>query len=89
MVLSKNPRDRQQIKTLARQMYPQEWMTFLEKFRKETDKSKLIKKSKMLIKNGKLILDLRPNVPEKDRILKDDDCPQTPITLTKQVERVI
>ncbi|MCP4459771.1 MAG: hypothetical protein GY816_17370 [Cytophagales bacterium] len=78
MVLFKNPRDRQQIKTLARQMYPQEWMTFLEKFRKETDKP-----------YGKLILDLRPNVSEKDRILKDDDCPKTPITLTKQVEGVI
>ena len=78
MVLFKNPRDRQQIKTLARQMYPQEWMTFLEKFRKETDKP-----------YGKLILDLRPNVSEKDHILKDDDCPQTPITLTKQVKCVI
>ena len=80
MVLFKNPRDRQQIKTLARQMYPQEWMTFLEKFRKETDKP-----------YGKLILDLRPNVPEKDRILKDDDCPQTPLVKQwnlKQDERV-
>ena len=52
-------------------------MTFLERFRKETDKP-----------YGKLILDLRPNVPEKDRILKDDNCPKTPIIPTKQAERV-
>ncbi len=78
MVLFRNPRDRQKIETLARQMYPQGWMTFLGKFRKETDKP-----------YGKLIFDLHPNVSEKDRILKDDDCPQTSITLTKQVESVI
>ena len=63
MVLFKNPRDRQQIKTLARQMYPDDWLNFMKVFKKETDKP-----------YGKLIIDLRPNVLEKDRFLKERDC---------------
>ena len=62
MVLFKNSRDRQQIKTLARQKYPDDWLTFMERFKKETNKP-----------YGKLILDLRPNVLEKDRFLSDDN----------------
>ena len=55
MVLFKNPRDRQQIQTLARQMYPNCSKYFLDKFEKATNK-----------KLGKLI-DLHPNTRETDR----------------------
>ena len=62
MVLFENPRDRQQIKTLARQMYPGETSNFMDKFKKATSKP-----------YGKLILDLRPNILEKDRFITGDD----------------
>ena len=55
MVLFANPRDRQQIKTLDRQMYPGDSSNSMEKFKKATSKH-----------YGKLILDLRPNILEKD-----------------------
>ena len=61
MLLFDNPRDRQQIKSLARQMYPSDSSNFMEKFKKATSRP-----------YGKLILDLRPNVLEKDRFLNDD-----------------
>ena len=60
MVLYKNPRDRQQIKTLATQMYPQKWRSFLEHFEHETSKP-----------YGKVIIDLRPNTKEENRIVKN------------------
>jgi len=60
MVLFKNPQDRQQIKTIAMRMYPEKWRGFLEKFEHETGKP-----------YGKVILDLRPNTQEEDRIVKD------------------
>ena len=63
MVLFKNVRDRQQIKTLATQMYPNRSKYFLDKFEKATNK-----------KYGKLILDLRPNTLEKDRFMEDEKC---------------
>ena len=53
MVLFKDARDRQQIKTLAMQMYPQKWKNFLEDFEHETSKP-----------YGKFIIDLRPNTRE-------------------------
>ena len=62
MVLFKNPRDRQQIKTLARQMYPDNWLKFMERFNRATNKP-----------YGKLIIDLRPNVLEKNRFLGDEN----------------
>ena len=61
MVLFANPRDRKQIKTLAGQMYPGDSSTFMEKFKKATSKP-----------YGKLILDLRPNILEKDRFVTGD-----------------
>ena len=60
MVLYKNPRDRQQIKTLAMQMYPEKWRRFLEQFEHETSKP-----------YGKIIIDLRPNTKEENRIVKE------------------
>ena len=62
MVLFENPRDRRQIKTLAQQMYPGDSSNFLKKFNKATSKP-----------YGKLILDLRPNILEKDRFITGDD----------------
>ena len=77
MVLFDNPRDRKQIKTLAMQISPDKWQSFMDRFKKETSKP-----------CGRMILDLRPGVSEKDRFLTDYDCPQTPINLSKQVESV-
>ena len=62
MVLFDNPRDRQQIRTLASQMYPGDSSNFMDKFKKATSKP-----------YGKLILDLRPNVLEKDRFLNEEN----------------
>ena len=75
MVLFENARDRQQIKTLAKQMYPDKWMSFMDRFKKETAKP-----------YGRMIVDLRPGIAEKDRFLTDNDCPQIP--MSKQDERV-
>ena len=77
MVLFANPRDRKQIKTLAGQMYPGDSSTFMEKFKKATSKP-----------YGKLILDLRPNILEKDRFVTGDDdnkkkVHQNPFTTNK------
>ena len=54
MVLFKNARDRQQIQTLATQMYSDRSKYFQDKFEKATKK-----------KHGILIYDLRPNTMEK------------------------
>ena len=62
MVLFANPKDRQQIKTLAQQMYPGDLPDFMKKFKKATSKP-----------YGKLILDLRPNILEKDRFITGGD----------------
>ena len=64
MVLFKNARNRQQIKTLAMQMYPQKWKTFMEHFEYETNKP-----------YGKVIIDLRPNTREEDRLVSEQDHP--------------
>ena len=77
MVLFDNPRDRKQIKTLAMQISPDKWQSFMDRFKKETSKP-----------YGRMILDLRPGVSEEHRFLTDYDCPQTPINLSKQVESV-
>ena len=77
MVLFENARDRQQIKTLAKQMYPDKWTSFMDRFNKETKKP-----------YGRMIVDLRPGILEKDRFLTDNDCPETPVTMVTQVERV-
>ena len=61
MVLFKNARDRQQIKTLAMQMYPQKWKNFLEYFEHETSKP-----------YGKVIIDLRPNTRDEHRLVTDN-----------------
>ena len=68
MVLFENARDRQQIKTLAKQMYPEDWSSFVARFKKETRKP-----------YGRMIIDLRPGVADKDRVLKDDDCQLVPV----------
>ena len=62
MVLFKNARDRQQIKTLARQMYPQKWKNFMEHFEYETSKP-----------FGKVIIDLRPSTGEEHRLVSDNN----------------
>ena len=62
MVLFKNPHDRQQIKIIAMRMYPQNWRGFLEKFEHETRKA-----------YGKVIIDLRPNTEEENRIVKSSN----------------
>ena len=65
-VLFKNPRDRQQIKTLAMQMYPNNYLSFLQKYEEETSKP-----------YGKLIVDLRQTTSENERIKSDDTIEET------------
>ena len=77
MVLFENARDRQQIKTLAKQMYPEDWSSFVARFKKETRKP-----------YGRMIIDLRPGVADKDRVLTDDDCPKVPMAVMEQDKRV-
>ena len=74
MVLFENARDRQQIKTLAKQMYADKWTSFMDRFNKETKKP-----------YGRMIIDLRPGILEKYRFLTDNDRPETPITMVTQV----
>ena len=50
------------VKILAQQMYPGDSFNFLKNFNKATSKP-----------YGKLILDLRPNIVEKDQFITGDD----------------
>ncbi len=59
LVLFKNPRDRQQVAVLARQMYPQRWQYFMDKFQEATSKP-----------YGCLLIDLKQETSESNR-LKD------------------
>ena len=70
-VLFKNPRDRRQIKTLAMQMYPNNYLSFLQKYEQETNKP-----------YGKLIVDLRQTTNEHERIKSDETIEQTARELT-------
>ena len=65
LVLYKNPRDMQQIKTIAQQMYPTDWRRFLAYFEAETSRP-----------YGKVIIDLHPETEEKNRFVVDDDDTQ-------------
>ena len=60
IVLFKNPRDQQQIRTLARQMYPTQWQKFLTHYEKETSRP-----------YGKIIVDLNPETLPENRLQKD------------------
>ena len=73
MVLFENARDRQQIETLAKQMYLKSWSSFMVRFKKESSKP-----------YGRMIIYLLPGVAEKDRFLTEDDCPQVSMTVTEQ-----
>ena len=57
IVLFKNPRDANQVATLARQMYPTKSKFLVEAFRDATEKP-----------YGYLLIDLKPNTEEKYRI---------------------
>ena len=57
-------------------MYPEDWSSFVARFKKETRKP-----------YGRMIIDLRPGVADKDRVLTDNDCPQVPVM--KQDKSVI
>ena len=58
MVLFKNARDQSQIQTLARQMFPTDWRSFLNHYKVETSKE-----------YGHVILDLHPSTPDDQRII--------------------
>ena len=60
IVLFKNPRDRQQVAVLARQMYPNKANYFLNKFEKGTSRP-----------YGYLLVDLKQDTPESDRLKTD------------------
>ena len=72
MVLSKNPRDRQQVQTLARLMYPNRSKYFLNEFERATNK-----------KHGELVKDLHPITREKDRFMGDGQCEEKVPSLDK------
>ena len=81
LVLYKNPRDMQQIKRIAQQMYPTDWRHFLAYFEAETSRP-----------YGKVIIDLHPETKDKDRFVVDDDdgSPQIDVdnnsTVLKRIE---
>ena len=62
MVLFKNPRDEQQIQTLARQVFGRNSEKLMSFYRKETNKS-----------YGFVVLDLHPSTPINKRIVKNYD----------------
>lgn len=57
ILLFKNPRDNQQIATIARQMKPGKWQYIVEAFEDATSKP-----------HGYLLLDMKPDTPEELRI---------------------
>ena len=57
MVLFNNPIDRQQVATLARRIYPSTSSTFMKKFEQATS-----------YPYGHLVIDLKSDTPEKDRL---------------------
>ena len=57
LVLLKNPRDSQQIATLARQIYPAEWRFLVEAYDEATTNP-----------HGYLVLDLKPDTPDTLRV---------------------
>ena len=57
IILLKNPRDSQQIATLARQIYPADWRFLVEAYEEATSKP-----------HGYLVLDLKPDTPDMLRI---------------------
>ena len=71
LVLFKNPRDKMQVMTLAKQMYPGGTETFMRKYEEAVSRP-----------YGYLLVDLKPNTPEKCRlrtnVLPDDPTPQRP-----------
>ena len=61
MILFKNARDRVQVQTLARQMFPTDWRSFLQYFENETSKP-----------FGHVIIDLHPSTQDDKRIVSID-----------------
>ena len=57
IILLKNPRDSQQIATLARQIYPADWRFLVEAYEEATSEP-----------HGYLVLDLKPDTPDMLRI---------------------
>ena len=57
-------------KSLVKQMYPEDWSSFVARFKKKTRKP-----------YGRRMIDLRPGVADKDRVQTDDDCPQVHMTV--------
>ena len=57
LILFKNPRDKQQVATLARQMYPSNWRFLVEAYNDATAKP-----------HGYLLLDLKPSTDDKLRV---------------------
>ena len=67
LALFKNPRDMQQISVLARQMYPGNGQHFMHKFKEATSKP-----------YGTLVVDLKPDTQERDRLKIHDWPPKKP-----------
>ena len=78
MVLFKNSRDKAQVQTLARQMFPTDWRSFLQHFEEETSKE-----------YGHVIIDLHPSTPDDQRIVAANHLSQQKLpTLADQFYRL-
>ena len=81
IILFKNPRDRQQISTLARQMYPGQSQFLVEAFQDATQDA-----------YGYLLLDLKPTTPETLRIrtgILTNDVPLVYIHSDKDIKPTV
>ena len=81
IILFKNPRDRQQISTLARQMYPGQSQFLVEAFQDATQDA-----------YGYLLLDLKPTTPETLRIrtgILTNDVPLVYIHSDKDIKSTV
>ena len=59
-------------------MYPEDWSSFVARFKKETRKA-----------YGRMIIDLQSGIVDKDRVLTDGECPQVQMTVMEQGKSVI
>jgi hypothetical protein len=70
LVLFKNPRDKLQVVTLAKQMYPGQTDEFIRKYEKAVHRP-----------FGYLFVDLKPNTPDECRLRTNDPASPQPQTL--------
>jgi hypothetical protein len=77
LILLKNPRDQQQIRTLALQLYPKDYRYFLEAYDDATKHE-----------YGYLVVDLKPDTPDqyrlRSRLTHEERFPLSPVVYVKK-----